>query len=46
MEELRQRGVETLITLRSFGQTEELAQAYGMEYALIGEHRTPRHSPE
>jgi predicted glycosyltransferase len=40
--ELQRCGLEIMVTVRSFGQTEELAQSYGIPYTLIGEHRTPK----
>lgn len=39
---LRSAGVEVLVTARAFSQTEELARSHGIDYVLIGEHRTPR----
>jgi uncharacterized protein len=40
---LRARGVDVMITARHFGQTEELALSYGMDFVTIGSHRTPRY---
>jgi uncharacterized protein len=39
---LEHNGMEVLVTVRSFGQTEELARSYGIPYTIIGEHRTPK----
>ncbi len=39
---LERNGMQVVVTVRSFGQTEELAQSYGIPYTVIGEHRTPR----
>jgi uncharacterized protein len=38
---LEAAGYEVLTTVRRFGQVEEIAQAYGLHYAVIGRHRTP-----
>jgi len=43
IDRLRAEGIETLITVRSFSQTEELASQHGLSYSVIGEHRNPRH---
>jgi predicted glycosyltransferase len=43
IDDLHRAGHRTLITLRSFGQTEGLARHYGMEFTTIGSHR-PLHS--
>jgi predicted glycosyltransferase len=43
IERLKAEQIETLITVRSFSQTEELASQHGLSYSLIGEHRNPRH---
>ncbi len=42
IEELRRRGIDSILTVRAFGQTEELARSYGMNFTVIGEHRMPR----
>jgi predicted glycosyltransferase len=39
---LRTGGVEPVITVRDFAQTVELAHWYGMDFKVVGEHRTPR----
>lgn len=39
---LEDKGVIVMVTVRSFGQTEELTRFYGIPYRLIGEHRTPK----
>lgn len=36
--DLSLRGFEALITVRSFGQTEQLAHSYGMKFTTIGNH--------
>lgn len=41
---LRARGLDVMITARHFGQTEELARSYGMDFVTIGSHRTPRYT--
>lgn len=33
--------IETLVTVRSFSQTEELAAQHGLRYSTIGRHRNP-----
>jgi len=38
---LERNGMQVVVTIRSFGQTEELALSYGIPYTVIGEHRTP-----
>ncbi len=38
---LESDGVEVLVTVRSFAQTEELAAAHGLTVTTIGEHKTP-----
>jgi uncharacterized protein len=40
---LRLRGVESLITVRSHAQTEELARTYGLKFRVIGRHPTSTH---
>ena len=40
--ELQRNGLQVMVTVRAFGQTEELAQSYGIPYTVIGEHRTPK----
>ena len=40
---LEREGVEVVITVRSFSQTEELASAHGLKFETIGEHKTPGH---
>lgn len=39
---LERNGMHVTVTVRSFGQTEELARSYGIPYVVIGEHRTPK----
>jgi uncharacterized protein len=39
---LERNGMQVMVSVRSFGQTEELAQSYGIPYTVIGEHRTPK----
>jgi uncharacterized protein len=39
---LERNGVDVMVTVRSFGQTEELAKSYGIPYTVIGSHRTPK----
>ncbi len=39
---LEHSGVNVMVTVRSFGQTEELTRTYGIPYTVIGEHRTPK----
>ncbi|MGC2108080.1 MAG: DUF354 domain-containing protein [Candidatus Korobacteraceae bacterium] len=39
---LEHNGMQVIVTVRSFGQTEELARSYGIPYTVIGEHRTPK----
>jgi len=43
IERLEREEVETLLTVRSFAQTEELASRHGLRYHVIGEHRNPLH---
>ena len=40
--QLEAAGYEVLITVRRFGQVEEIARSYGLHYQVIGRHRTPR----
>lgn len=35
--------IETVITVRSFSQTEELAARHGLRYSVVGAHRNPLH---
>lgn len=42
VKKLNERGIESVITVRSFAQTVELARWYGMKFEIVGEHRTPR----
>jgi len=35
--------IETLITVRSFSQTEELAARHGLHHSVVGRHRNPLH---
>jgi uncharacterized protein len=39
---LEHNGMHVMVTVRSFGQTEELARSYGIPYTVVGEHRTPK----
>jgi predicted glycosyltransferase len=39
---LEEAGHEVLITVRRFGQVEEIAQSHGLRYVVVGSHRTPR----
>jgi predicted glycosyltransferase len=39
---LERNGMGVMVTVRSFGQTEELARSYHIPYTVIGEHRTPK----
>src|SRR6202051_4135746 len=41
---LKYEGIEPVVTVRSFSQTEELANSYGLTYIPLGKHRTPRHT--
>ena len=41
VERLQREQIETLITVRSFSQTEELAARHGLNYAVVGTHRNP-----
>lgn len=43
IESLEREQIETLITVRSFSQTEELAARHGLRYSVIGMHRNPLH---
>jgi uncharacterized protein len=38
---LEEGGYAVMLTARRFGQVEEIAQSHGLEYVVIGEHRTP-----
>jgi uncharacterized protein len=38
---LEEAGYEVLLTARRFGQVEEIAQSHGLQYVVIGQHRTP-----
>lgn len=40
--QLEEAGYGVLITVRRFGQVEEIAQSHGLQYVVIGRHRTPR----
>ena len=40
--QLEEAGYGVLITVRRFGQVEEIAGSYGLHYEVIGRHRTPR----
>jgi predicted glycosyltransferase len=40
--QLEEAGYGVLITVRRFGQVEEIARSHGLSYAVIGRHRTPR----
>jgi uncharacterized protein len=37
---LEQEKVETLVTIRDFSQTEDLAKQHGLRYRVVGKHRT------
>jgi uncharacterized protein len=39
---LQANGIEPFVTVRNFAQTVELARWYGMDFQVVGEHRTPR----
>lgn len=39
---LEEKGAQVLVTARDFSQTAELAQAHGLQFVTVGEHRTPR----
>lgn len=39
---IRREGNEVQVTIRAFGQVEELARHYGLQFTVIGEHKTPR----
>lgn len=41
IERLKHEHIETLVTVRSFSQTEELAARHGLHYAVVGTHGTP-----
>ena len=43
IEKLQREQIETLITVRSFSQTEELAARHGLRYHVVGRHRNPLH---
>lgn len=43
IEKLQREQIETLITVRSFSQTEELAARHGLRYQVVGKHRNPMH---
>jgi predicted glycosyltransferase len=38
---LEEAGYDVLLTARRFGQVEEIAQSHGLDYVVIGRHRTP-----
>jgi uncharacterized protein len=38
---LEEAGYGVLLTARRFGQVEEIAQSHGLDYVVIGQHRTP-----
>ena len=40
--QLEEAGYGVLITVRRFGQVEEIARSHGLHYEVIGRHRTPR----
>src|SRR5580698_9392935 len=40
--QLEEAGYGVPITVRRFGQVEEIAQSHGLHYVVIGRHRTPR----
>ena len=39
---LEEAGYRVVLTARRFGQVEEIAQSHGLDYVVIGQHRTPR----
>jgi hypothetical protein len=41
--QLEQNGLQTLVTVRSFSQTEDLANKHGLQYHIVGRHRTHRY---
>jgi len=43
VQRLEREQIETLITVRSFSQTEELAAQHGLRYSVVGMHRNPLH---
>jgi len=43
VKQLEEEGVEALITVRSFSQTEDLATSHGLRYQVVGKHRNPLH---
>lgn len=40
--EIEREGNHVLVTVRAFGQVEELSRHYGLQYTVIGQHKTPR----
>ena len=42
---LRNRGIETVLTVRSHAQTEELARSYGMQFTVVGRHPVSTYLP-
>lgn len=40
---LEEEGLEPILTVRSFSQTEELARHYGLDFQVVGDHRAPVH---
>src|SRR5580658_4024128 len=38
---LEEEGLEPIITVRSFSQTEELARHYDLDFQVVGDHRAP-----
>ena len=40
--QLEEAGYGVLITVRRFGQVEEIARSHGLHYEVVGRHRTPR----
>jgi uncharacterized protein len=43
IERLTADNIETVITVRSFSQTEELAARHRLNYSVVGQHRNPLH---
>jgi predicted glycosyltransferase len=43
IQRLEREQIGTLLTVRSFSQTEELAARHGLHYCVIGRHRNPLH---
>jgi len=39
---LEAEGFESIVTVRDFAQTVELARSYGLRFSVVGNHQTPR----